>query len=63
MKRCTLPLTGAKCVTDIVTERAYFKVTEEGLVLMEVAEGYTIDDIRACTDADFICAEEIGVME
>lgn len=63
LKKCTLPLTGAKCVTDIVTERAYFKVTEEGLVLMEVAEGFTIEDIRECTEADFTCAEEVGVME
>ena len=63
LKKCTLPLTGAKCVTDIVTERCYFKVTENGLVLMEIAPGYTVEDIRACTDADFTVAENVGVME
>lgn len=63
LKKCTLPLTGAKCVTDIVTERCYFKVTPEGLVLMELAPGYTVEDIRACTDADFTVAETVGVME
>ena len=63
LKKCTLPLTGAKCVTDIVTERCYFEVTPEGLVLRELAAGYTVDDIKACTEADFIVPDEIGVME
>ena len=63
MKKCTLPLTGAKCVTDIVTERCYFQVTPNGLVLKELAPGYTVEDIRACTEADFTVAEDLGVME
>jgi acetate CoA/acetoacetate CoA-transferase beta subunit len=63
LKKCTLPLTGAKCVTDIVTERCYFAVTPDGLVLKELAPGYTVEDIRACTDADFTVADKVGVME
>ena len=62
LKKCTLPLTGARCVTDIVTERCYFQVTPDGLVLKELAPGYSVDDIRACTDADFTVAEDLGVM-
>ena len=63
LKKCTHPLTGAKCVTDIVTERCYFAVTPDGLVLKELAPGYTGEDIRACTDADFTVADKVGVME
>lgn len=63
LKQCTLPLTGARCVTDIVTDRCYFEVTQEGLVLRELAPGYTVEDIRACTEADFLVPDEIGVME
>lgn len=63
LKRCTLPLTGARCVTDIVTERCYFKVGDKGLTLMELAPGYTVEDIRAHTGADFDLADEIGIME
>ena len=63
LKKCTLPLTGAKCVTDIVTERCYFEVTDEGLVLRELAPGYTVEDILACTEADVIVPDEVGVME
>ncbi len=62
LKKCTLPLTGAHCVTDIVTERCYFHVTADGLVLKEIAPGYTVDDIRACTDADFTVAEDLCEM-
>lgn len=63
LKKCTLPLTGAKCVTDIVTERCYFQVTDHGLVLKELAPGFTVDDIRACTEADFTVADHVGIME
>ena len=56
-------MTGYHCVTDIVTERCYFKVTPDGLVLMELAPGYTVEDIRACTDADFTVNDVVGVME
>lgn len=63
VKRCTLPLTAAHCVNDIVTERCYFQVMSEGLVLRELAPGYSVEDIRACTAADFIVADQIGVME
>ena len=49
-------------MTDIVTERCYFKVTPDGLVLQELAPGYSVDDIRACTDANFTVAADLGVM-
>lgn len=63
LKKCTLLLTGIKCVTDIVTERCYLEVPPEGLVLRELAPGYTVEDILACTDADVIVPDEIGVMQ
>ncbi len=55
-------MTGVHCVTDIVTERCYFEVTKDGLVLRELAEGYSVEDILACTEADVIVPDEIGVM-
>lgn len=63
LKKCTLPLTGKNCVTDIVTERCYLQVTPEGLILKELAPGYTVEDIIAATDAEIIVPDEIGVME
>ena len=63
LQKCTLPLTGVKCVTDIVTERCYFQVTPDGLVLKEIAPGYTVEDIRACTAAEFTVADDLCTMD
>lgn len=57
---CVLPLTGAKCVDMIVTNYAVFSVDEqEGLTLVQVAEGETVDSVREVTDADFKVAEGV----
>lgn len=51
---CKLPLTGAKCVDLIVTNYAVFSVdSEEGLTLLECAEGETVESVRDVTDAEF----------
>lgn len=54
VKKCTYPLTGAAEADVIITERALFRrYPGEGFVLEEVADGYTLDDIKACTDMDY----------
>lgn len=53
MKRCSLPLTAARCVDKIITEMGVFKVLSDGLVLVEISPGYALEDIRTATDADF----------
>ena len=60
MKRCTFPLTGAKEADVIITERALFRRhPEKGWVLEEVACGYTLDDIAACTDMAYTVADDV----
>jgi 3-oxoacid CoA-transferase subunit B len=51
LKKCTLPLTGVKVVDTIVTEMAYMTVTDNGIVLEEVAPGLTAEDVQRATEA------------
>jgi 3-oxoacid CoA-transferase subunit B len=51
LERCTLPLTGARVVHQIITDMATIDVTPEGLVLRELAPGVSLDDVRAATGA------------
>ena len=53
-KQCELPLTGKAVVNKIITERAMIEVTEKGLELKEVFEGYSVQDIIDATEADLI---------
>jgi len=51
VKECEYPLTGKACVDIIVTDIAVIEVTDEGLVLTEVALGWTGQDVQAETAA------------
>ena len=46
---CTLPLTGKKVVHRIITDMAVLDVTEQGLKLVELAEGVDFDTLQAAT--------------
>jgi 3-oxoacid CoA-transferase subunit B len=59
LKECKLPFTGQRVVNRIITDRAVIDVTEEGLKLVEVAEGYTIEDVQATTEPKLIIDEHI----
>ena len=63
LKKCTLPLTGAKVVNNIVTEMAYITVTPEGLLLEEIAPGLTADDVQRGTEPTLIISPKLKVME
>jgi 3-oxoacid CoA-transferase subunit B len=63
LKECSLPLTGKRVVNRIITDRAVIDVTENGLLLVEVAPGYTPEDIQAVTEPQLIISDEITTME
>lgn len=59
LKTCSLPLTGQGVVSRIITDRAVIDVTEEGLILVEVARGYTVEDILNSTEAALIVSDNV----
>jgi len=59
LKKCTLPLTGLKVVNMIMTEMAVIEVVREGLLLKELAEGLTVQDVQNATEPKLIVRDPI----
>jgi len=51
---CSLPLTAASCVDRVYTDMAVLDITDEGMILREIAEGLCVDDVIAATDAPLL---------
>ena len=51
LKECDLPLTAAGEVDMIVTELAVIKITDKGLLLTEIAEDTSVEEVKARTEA------------
>lgn len=51
VKNLTFPVTGLKCIDRIYTEYATIDVTPNGLKVIDMVEGMTIDDLQAMTEA------------
>lgn len=62
VKKCTLPLTGVKCVNRIVTDMAVIDISPQGFVLKEFAPGFTVEEITKATGAELRVAPDVQVM-
>ena len=65
LDECTLPLTGARCVSMIVTDLAVFTIDRKAgkMTLIELAPGVTVEEIKAKTAATFTVSPELKQME
>jgi 3-oxoacid CoA-transferase len=62
LKQCSLPLTGVRTVSQIITELAVFDVDrlEGTLELIDLAEGVTLEEVKAKTGCEFKVRSQLG---
>jgi 3-oxoacid CoA-transferase subunit B len=63
LKRCSLPLTGVKCVTKVVTNLAVFEIKNNQFYLLERAPGVSVEEIKNATEGTLIIEGEIPEMD
>ncbi|MDF3000420.1 MAG: CoA transferase subunit [Bacillota bacterium] len=59
LKECRLPYTAVGVVDMIITEMGVMEVTPEGILLTEINEGYTIEDVQAATEAELMMSPNL----
>ncbi|HYC41115.1 MAG TPA: CoA transferase subunit B [Chitinophagaceae bacterium] len=63
LPRCTLPLTGVRCVKKIVTDLAVLDVTDQGFRLLERAPGVSVEEIRSKTAGRIVVDGDVPEMQ
>jgi 3-oxoacid CoA-transferase subunit B len=63
VKQCTFPLTARNCVKKIFTDLAVIDVTKQGLLLREIAPGWTPEEVQALTEPNLILAKDLKEIE
>ncbi len=63
VRECTYPLTARGCVSLVVTDLAVIAVTGEGLVLKEIAPGWTVPEVQGLTEAVLTPAADLKEIE
>jgi 3-oxoacid CoA-transferase B subunit len=63
VKKCSIPLTAPACMDMIVTDLAVIKFTPLGPVLLEVAPGWTAEEVQQLTEARLIVSPDLKEIE
>ncbi|KAK3689496.1 hypothetical protein B0T22DRAFT_461637 [Podospora appendiculata] len=65
VQNCSLPLTGARVVSTIITDLCVFEVDRKRgtLTLTEIAPDVDVEEVKSKTDATFFVAEDLKTME
>ncbi len=63
LNACTLPLTGKRCVHHLITDHAFIDVTDEGLLLRELAPGVTVEQVQRITEPKLRVARDVREMQ
>jgi 3-oxoacid CoA-transferase B subunit len=59
VKQCTFPLTAQNCVKKIFTDLGVIEITGKGLVLKEIASGWTPEEVQALTEPQLLVAKDL----
>ncbi|MBL9030502.1 MAG: CoA transferase subunit B [Phycisphaerae bacterium] len=61
VRACSLPLTGQRCVTMLITDLCVMHMdpARQRFVLTEVAPGVTVDEVKAKTEAEIVVAPDV----
>jgi 3-oxoacid CoA-transferase subunit B len=62
LRQCSLPLTGRRCVSAVCTDLAWIDVTQDGLVLRELAPGVTAAEVQKKTEPKLITGPDVRTM-
>ena len=57
LSRCSLPITAPGCVTRVMTDLGLFEPTGDGFRLLDIAPGYTLEEIQTLTGARVLAAD------
>jgi 3-oxoacid CoA-transferase B subunit len=63
LKKCSYPLTAARCVKLIVTDIAVIQASAEGLVLSEMAPGWTVEEVQKFTEPKLLISPDLKEIE
>jgi 3-oxoacid CoA-transferase B subunit len=59
VKKLTCPTSGIRTAEMIVTEKAVFRIENGLLILEEVAENSSVEEVRRLTEAEFVVSENL----
>jgi 3-oxoacid CoA-transferase subunit B len=62
LNACALPLTGVRCVNRIITDYAVIDVTPDGLELIEIAPGTSVEEVQGLTEPKLIVRGDVPQM-
>jgi len=60
---CTLPITGKGCIDRVVTDLGYYEIKDGAFHLLEIAQGVTVEEIKAKTLGKLVISDNLKVME
>ena len=63
VKKCTYPLTRKHCVNMIITNLAVIEVLPKGLLLKEIAPGFTPEEVQDVTEPKLLIASDLHTIE